>query len=160
MKPSQGVLMKGNRISFIAGWGAIDSNAHMANTAYLDFAADSRFTYFKENGFPGSEFSRRGIGPVVRKDEIEYFREYRLLEKGTVELKLAGISEDGSRFRLANLFYTEDGILAAVIKSTGGWLDLRSRTLTCPPAELLELLRALSKTDDYEPLPSSVKVAC
>lgn len=152
--------MNGKKTSFVAGWGVMDSNAHMANTAYLDFAADSRFNYFKENGFPGSEFARRGIGPVVRKDEIEYYREFRLLDTVTVELRLAGLSEDGSRFRLANLFYTEDGKLAAVIKSTGGWLDLKSRSLIRPPSELLELIRALSKTDDFEPLPSSVKVAC
>lgn len=34
--------------SFRAGWGEMDLNAHMANTAYLDLAADTRFMYFED----------------------------------------------------------------------------------------------------------------
>ena len=36
------------RRSFRAGWGQMDFNAHMANTAYLDLAADTRLVCFAE----------------------------------------------------------------------------------------------------------------
>ena len=59
---------------FLAGWRTMDFNGHLANTAYLDLAADVRMAFFAEHGFPPTEFRRLAIGPVVRKDELEYFR--------------------------------------------------------------------------------------
>jgi len=148
--------MQGNKQTFTVGWGALDANGHMANTAYLDYSADCRMMYFKANGFAMEEMLRRGVGPVVKKDEIEYRAEFRMLEKITVELQLAGISEDGSRFRFKNIFMKEDGKVAAVVVTTAGWLDHRKRCLTVPPDELLEIIKALPHTDDFEEFPSSV----
>ena len=37
--------------TLVAGWRDMDYNSHMANTAYLDRAADVRMMYFAENGF-------------------------------------------------------------------------------------------------------------
>ncbi|MFD0739551.1 thioesterase family protein, partial [Lysobacter koreensis] len=78
----------------IAGWGDMDFNSHMRNTAFLDKSADVRMMFFAEHGFPTHEFARRQIGPVVRKDEIEYFKEIRLLEEFRVTLAIAGLAED------------------------------------------------------------------
>ena len=36
----------------LAGWGDMDFNSHMRNTAFLDKAADVRMMFFAENGFP------------------------------------------------------------------------------------------------------------
>ncbi|HEY4231530.1 MAG TPA: thioesterase family protein [Thermoanaerobaculia bacterium] len=44
---------------FRAGWGTMDFNGHMANTAHLDLAADLRMAFFSERGFPPAEFRRR-----------------------------------------------------------------------------------------------------
>src|SRR5262245_41248760 len=60
---------------FVAGWATMDFNGHMANTAYLNLAADVRMAFFAEHGFPPGEFRRLAIGPVIQKDELEYFRE-------------------------------------------------------------------------------------
>ena len=61
--------------TFHVGWGDMDFNAHMRNTAYLDMSADVRMMYFAEHGFSMREFERRRIGPVVMRDELEYFRD-------------------------------------------------------------------------------------
>ncbi len=140
-----------------AGWGDMDFNSHMRNTAFLDKAADVRMMFFAENGFAMEEFTRRGFGPVIMKDEIEYLREVRLLEKIEVGLAVAGLSEDGSRFLLRNEFRTSDGKLAAKVTSLGGWLDLARRKLVVPPEALLESMRRLSKPDDFTVLPSSIR---
>src|SRR5579863_9460707 len=115
------------------GWGDVDFNAHMKNTAFLDKSADVRMMFFSENGFPISEFSKLNIGPVVMRDEIEYVKEIGLLEEARVNLFLAGLSEDGSRFLIRNDFYRTDGNLAARVTTGGGWLDLRARRLVPPP---------------------------
>ncbi|MBC7988805.1 MAG: thioesterase family protein, partial [Luteimonas sp.] len=61
-----------------AGWADMDFNSHMKNTAYLDKAADVRQMFLMEHGFPMEEFLRLRIGPVVMKDEVEYFNEVGL----------------------------------------------------------------------------------
>jgi acyl-CoA thioester hydrolase len=132
----------------------MDFNAHMKNTAYLDLAGDVRMMFFNDHGFPMAEFERLRIGPVVLKDELDYFRELRLLETVTVTLTLAGASENLSRFRLRNEFFTAEKKLAARIISTGGWLDLNARKLTIPPDTLAAAMKQLTRTEDFQTLPS------
>ena len=143
--------------TFHVAWAMLDANAHMANTAYLDACVDVRMMYFASRGFAASEFARLRIGPVVRRDEVDYFRELHLLDPIRVTFALAGISDDASRFKLRNEIYREDGQLAARLTSLGGWFDLNVRKLVAPPDALAEALRALDKTDDFEKLESSVR---
>lgn len=125
-----------------ARWGDMDFNGHMRNTAYLDASADVRMFFFEANGFSMREFERRRIGPVILRDDLEYFRELRLLEPVRVTLVAKEIGDDG-RFVLVNEFFREDGKPAARVTSTGGWLDLDRRKLTTPPEELRRLLEQL-----------------
>ena len=141
----------------MAGWGDMDFNSHMRNTAFLDKAGDVRMLFLSEHGFPMSEFMRLNIGPVVMKDEIAYVKEVLLLEEITVTLSLAGLAEDGSRWILRSDIIRPDGKLAARVNSTGGWLDLAVRKLIAPPPALMATWQVLEKTDDFQQLPSSVK---
>jgi acyl-CoA thioester hydrolase len=143
--------------TFVAGWGDMDFNSHMRNTAYLDKSADVRLMYFAENGFPTAEFMRLRIGPVIMKDEVEYFGEVQMLETLRVTFSQAGLAEDGSRFIVINEIYRSDGKLAARVTSTGGWLDLAARKLVVPPEALLRAMQSLAKTDDFQVLASSIK---
>lgn len=140
-----------------ARWADMDQNAHLANSAFLDMAVDVRMSFFLESGFPPTEFARRGFGPVVRRDEVDYLREVRLLEELTITMELAGMSENGSRFRMANNFFKADGQACVRIRTDGGWLDLANRRLSAPPPELLELMNRIARTDDFVVLPPSVK---
>lgn len=140
-----------------AGWGDMDFNSHMKNTAYLDKAADVRQMYLIEHGFPVDEFSRLRIGPVIMRDELEYFKEVRLQQQIRVNYSLAGHAPDGSRFLLRHEFFRPDGERSARVTSAGGWLDLDQRKLVAPPPALLAAMNSLERTDDFEVLPSSVK---
>jgi acyl-CoA thioester hydrolase len=142
--------------TLFAGWGDMDFNAHMRNTAYLDKSADVRMMYFAENGFPMAEFVRLKLGPVVLKDEVAYFRECRLLDEIVVTFSMAGLSEDASRMMLRNEFFRE-GVLCARVTSTAGWFDLAARKLAVPPENLAAPMRALARTEDFKVLPGSVK---
>jgi len=144
---------------FRAGWGTMDFNGHMANTAYLDLAADVRMAFFSEHGFPPAEFRRLAVGPVMQKDELEYFREVGLHEAVTVTYALLAMSADGSRFIIENEIWLMDaeasGSLAARVRSTGGWLDLRERRLVAPPAALLAAFDKVPRAADFRELPPS-----
>ncbi len=142
--------------TFHVRWGDMDFNAHMRNTAYLDTAADVRMLYFQEHGFAMREFEKLRIGPVIQRDELEYFRELRLLDPVKVTLELAGLSEDASRYLLRNDFFREDGTLVARVSTTGGWLDQSRRKLTAPPEALADVVRLLHRSEDFRELPSSL----
>jgi acyl-CoA thioester hydrolase len=138
---------------FLAGWGVMDANGHMGNWAYLNLAADARMAFFAEHGFPPTEFRRLAIGPVVRKDELEYFREIGLHETVTVTFAALGMSPDGSRFIVENEIWSAAGERAATIRSTGGWLDLRERKLVPPPPALFAAFRQVPRVDGFVELP-------
>jgi acyl-CoA thioester hydrolase len=138
-------------------WNHLDANGHMANTAYLDMAIDARFLYFTSCGFSPGDFLASGVGPVVRRDEVDYFRELRLLQRVRVNLMLAGISDDCSRFRIVNEFRRDDGEMAARVTSQCGILDVRARKLVAPPEKLSAALRALERTPSFETLDSSLR---
>lgn len=142
---------------FLAGWGTMDFNGHMGNTAYLNLAADVRMAFFAEHDFPPAEFRRLAIGPVVKKEEIEYFREIGLHEKVIVTYAVLAMSPDGSRFTIENEIWTANGERAAVVRSTGGWLDLRARKLISPPPELLAAFEHAPRAPGFVELPSSAR---
>jgi len=138
----------------LATWGDMDFNGHMRNTAFLDKSADIRLMFFAEHGLPIDKFLRLGIGPVVRKDDIDYFREIRLLEDLRVTLAAAGLSDDGARFLIRNEFWRADHSMAARVTSSGGWLDHKARKLVVPPEVLQAALREMPRTDDFQVLPA------
>src|SRR5688500_20188821 len=98
----------------------MDFNGHLANRAYLDLAADVRMAFFAEHGFPPSEFLRLAIGPVVRKDELEYFREIGLHEVVTATHAALGLSADAARVILENAVWPQRGQGAATNRATSG----------------------------------------
>jgi acyl-CoA thioester hydrolase len=142
---------------FQVGWRDVDPNGHVANMVYLQYAVDTRIGYFAANNFPPEAFRRHAVGPVIKHDFVEYFREVMMLENIRVTMENGGHSEDGSRFRVVNRVFKEDGVLAAKITSVGGWLSLKERKLIAPPDELKAAWTQLSRTEDFEELKSSIK---
>jgi acyl-CoA thioester hydrolase len=138
---------------FLAGWGTMDFNGHMANRSYLDLAADVRMAFFAEHGFPPGEFKRLGFGPVIQRDELEYFREVGLHDTVIVTHALLAMSADGAKFVVENEIWRAE-IRAARVRSTGGWLDLRARQLIVPPAALRSALDAMPRAADFVELPA------
>ena len=140
-----------------ARWGDMDFNGHMRNTAFLDACGDVRMQFFAEHGFAMREFERLAIGPVILRDELEYFRELRLLDPFDLSLAVSGSSADRSHFRMVNEFRRPDGERCAAVTSSGGWLDLRRRRFTAPPPELVAVLEQLPRTADFGELPTLVR---
>ena len=142
---------------FQVGWRDVDPNGHVANMVYLEYAVDTRIAFFASQAFPPQEFLRHGLGPVIKSDHVEYFREVLMLDEIRVTMENGGHSEDGSRFRVINNFYKTNGELAARVTSIGGWLNLKERKLMEPPEDLKNAWLALERTKDFEELKSSLK---
>jgi len=138
---------------YLTGWAMMDFNGHMGNTAYLNLAADVRIAFFAEHGFPPAEYRRLAIGPVIQREELEYFREIGLHEPVTVTFAALAMRADGGRFVVENEIWLGRE-RAATVRSTGGWLDLNVRKLVAPPPGLLAALEHVPRAPNFVELPA------
>jgi acyl-CoA thioester hydrolase len=138
---------------FIVRWSDSDANGHMRNTAYSEYAIDTRMSYLAEHGFPYEKFEELNVGPVILREEIDYLRELRLGETVEVDFTQLGLAPDGSRFRFAHDFWRPGGKKVARIVLAGGWLDLAARKLVRPPDALLQAISSVPRAEGFEELP-------
>ncbi len=138
------------RHEYQAQWRDMDFNQHMANSAFLDYAGNTRTLFSAAGGFTVARFAELQFGPVILEDRLTYKREIRLLESFTVDVQLAASTQDGRRFKIRNRFHTGEDVLCAVVDSIGLWLDLTTRTPRIPPDELRDAWLSAGRTDDFE----------
>ncbi len=141
------------KVSFSTRWADFDPNNHMRHSAYNDYAAESRVRLFNAYGLSLAEFNKLNIGPILFREETDFFREITLSDDISVELLLKGCSEKGERFKMQHKIYRGDGQLAATINIYAAWMDLGKRKLTGAPKMILDVLDQLDKTDDFELIP-------
>lgn len=137
-------------VKFTSRWADFDPNNHMRHSAYTDYAAEARVRMFNEYGLNLMEFNKLNIGPILFREETIFRREIRLSEDIRVEVFLKGISENGERFKFSHKIFKTEGSLAAEVEIYGAWLDLKTRKLTKPPKIVLEALKDIERTEDFE----------
>ncbi len=130
-------------------WADMDPNRHMRHTAYNDYAAQVRVAFMAENGMGLDTMEKLHIGPVLFREETRFLKEVRMGETIKVDMCLAGMSKDGERWKMVHHVYKQNDKLAAIITVEGAWIDMITRKLTPPPADLLVCFDNLEKTDDY-----------
>ena len=142
----------------VVRWQDIDANGHVRNTAYSEFATDTRFRYVAAHGYTQERFQELRFGPVILREETRYRREVLLGQTVMVNFMTAGLSADGSQWRVRQEVRLPDGREAATLTLDGGWLHLDTRRLIEPPPDLLAVLQRLPRTPDFEELPSLLRV--
>jgi len=80
---------------------------------------------------------------------VEYLSEIGLHDQVTITFSVLAMSVDGSRFVVENEIWSPRESRAAVVRSTGGWLDLRARRLVAPPAALLSALMQIPRSAEF-----------
>ena len=63
------------------------------------------------------------------------------------------MTRDGARWVVENEILSNAGERAAVVRSTGGWLDLRERKLVPPPPALFAALQQIPRALGFVELP-------
>jgi acyl-CoA thioester hydrolase len=142
---------------FRVRWSDLDANRHVRNTIFSEFATHTRFRLLEAHGFPQARFESSRFGPVMFREEIRYRRELLFGEEAAVNVRFAGLSEDGSQWRAHQEVARADGKQCAVLRIDGAWIHLDTRRLVAPPRELLDLLRSLPRTGDFEVLRSVLR---
>jgi acyl-CoA thioester hydrolase len=133
-------------------WSDCDMNGHVRHNAYADFCTHARIQWLRSQGFGFDTLVEQQFGPVIFKEWTEYVKEAKLSEHVAVVVRMAGLSEDGSRFRIHHEVYREDGRLAARHGIDGAWLNLATRKLMPPPKALADIFADLERTPGFETL--------
>ncbi|MHA7055646.1 acyl-CoA thioesterase [Aquimarina sp. M1] len=135
-------------------WNDIDANRHLANKAYIEYAAHTRMTFLSELGFDQRLLGKFNIGPVVFYEHIYYFKEVFYGRPVKVSLELAGMSEDGKFFEFVHNFYDHNGRNFARCEMMGAWLDLKTRKLIPLPEVMLQFMDKVERPEDFKILTS------
>ena len=132
-------------------WANLDANRHMRNTAYSEFATHGRIDYFNRHGYSLDVLGEEGIGPVLLKEEVVYFREVKMQEKLRITVALKRSTKDYDRYTITQDILKENGKKAARVEIHGAWMNLDTRQLVAPPQQLVEkVILTIPKTKDYE----------
>lgn len=137
-------------VEYQAQWRDMDFNQHMGNSAFLDYASNTRTEFSAARGFSVERWAELRFGPVVLEDRLSYRREIRLLERFTVDLEMAALASDGRKFKIRNTFRAEDGTVCAIVESAGLWFDLDARKPTVPTPELRAAWESAPHAADFE----------
>ncbi|MCV6631298.1 MAG: thioesterase family protein [Flavobacteriaceae bacterium] len=137
---------------FEVRWNDLDANRHLANSAYINFAAHTRMAYLIANGFNQKVLAKHNIGPVVFFEHIYYFKEVFGDQPVQVSLELEGLSEDGKFFEFVQNFYNFKGRNVAHYEMMGGWICLKTRKLIALPDEISSFITDAPKSKNFKVL--------
>lgn len=140
----QNIFFKGQVL-----WAQIDGNMHLRHSAYADFCAQARSNMLNTMGLSLNEFSKKKIGPILFREELNYLREIRLDEFITVSTVITKYNSLNSRFSFRHEIFKENEVRAAVVDVDGAWMNLVERKLTIIPADWKALIEKIPKSDDY-----------
>src|SRR5690606_35387091 len=104
----------------------------------------------KKSGLSLDEFAKRGIGPILFREELIYHREIGLDEKITVNVELTKLNTSNFRFSFRHKIYKENGVKAATINVDGAWLNLQERKLISIPEDWVQFIDKIPRSDDYQ----------
>jgi len=129
-------LMKSKKI--IVNSKYIDQNGHVGEAGYLSIAIDALWELNKEIG-TSKKFLELSCAPVTFSSQIDYIRE--VFEDEEIEFRIERLNppEDKRKWVRQIQLFKSSGDLAVKIVANGGWFDLKTRKITTPPQEIMEI---------------------
>lgn len=135
--------------NYTVRWADLDANVHMRHSAYNDYAAQTRLLFMAEKGFGMAWFKEHNVSPIILREETVFLKEIAGNETINIDVRLLRMSKDGARWSFMNRFFKESGVLSAQLVVDGAWMNLQTRKLTAPPAELLQLFDLVEKCEGF-----------
>ncbi|MEV0094234.1 thioesterase family protein [Streptomyces sp. NPDC050738] len=108
-----------------------DSQGHLNQAVYLQYAEHARWTYLQHGGIRQADLLDKGVGPVALEVTVRYLRELRAGDETLVDCRF--VWGEGKTFRIEQTIRRTDGTVCAEVTGVGGLLDLRARKLIPDP---------------------------
>jgi acyl-CoA thioester hydrolase len=138
-------------------WSDIDANHHVTHTAYATFATHARVEWMTSVGCSMARMFELNFGAFILKEETEYFREILLGEKVVVDIAYTGVSNDYAFWKFTHKIYKSNNKLAAKHTVYGAWINNKTRKITPPPKEILDMFVLLQRDADFEIITKSAR---
>lgn len=138
-------------------WADLDPNGHVRHSIYYDYGAQARVALLEKRGLGIKWMVKHMIGPVLFREQARFLRELHMSDEITIDFQVAGLSEDGRKWRIVHNIKRGDE-LCGMLDMDGAWLDLKARRIVVPPEELRMAFEDLPRTDDFEILESKSQV--
>jgi acyl-CoA thioester hydrolase len=135
-------------------WADLDPNGHVRHSVYYDWGAMVRLAFLERKGVGVAWMGSRAVGPVIFREEARFRKELRFVDQVHMDMRLAGASADGRKWRIRHRL-VRGADEAAIIEVDGAWLDLRARKIVVPPSELIQAFADAVRSEDFADLPSS-----
>ena len=130
-------------------WSDLDPNYHIRHSAYYDFGAFIRMSFFTEHGLGEKTLQQHNLGPILFREECLFKREVHFGDEVTINLKLTKASASYSRWSIQHEIIKGDDIVAAIINVDGAWIDTVRRKLTIPTLLVSSTFDAIPKAHDF-----------
>ncbi|MFJ6573296.1 acyl-CoA thioesterase [Streptomyces sp. NPDC091292] len=130
--------MSGFSVQVVVRGYETDTQGHLNQAVYLQYAEHARWSILQEAGIRQSDMVEAGVGPVVLETTIRYLRELRAGD--AVGVTCVFDWGQGKSFRITQTITKADGTVAAELTSAGGLLDLKERRLLPDPAARFKAL--------------------
>jgi acyl-CoA thioester hydrolase len=131
-------------------WSDLDPNYHVRHSAYYDYGAYSRISFFNEYGITTTSLMENNIGPILFREECVFRKEIKFGDEITINLRLDKASYDMSRWTIVHEIKKDGNILAAVMTVDGAWIDTQLRKLTKPPELFRKAFEQIPRTERFE----------
>ena len=142
--------MKKFEKKFVASWTDLDPNWHVANHAYIKYAADTRVAFFSVIKLDKEKFENLNLGPVLFYEHMHYYKEILMGVEFKVNVEINGYSDDGKFFSLFQNFYDSEGNHLAHLDLAFGVMDTKTRKLTSMPNVSFEILKSAAKSRSFK----------
>lgn len=142
------------RQPLVVRWSDLDPNGHVRHSVYYDWGALARISYLDRHGVGLGWMARNALGPVLFREEARFLREVRMGDGLSIDFQVAGLSEDGRKWRIRHAIVRGEDEAVAFLEVDGAWLDLNQRKIRVPPHDLAQALGELPRTADFAVLGS------
>ena len=131
-------------------WSDLDPNVHMRNSAYYDYAAQTRLYFLYDCGLDLKKMNELGFFPILFREEALFYKEIGFNKKFKVEIEMLKATSDYRKYSIICNFYLEDGTKATALTIEGAWMDGKTRKLTAPAELLKDAFDKMPKAANFE----------
>ena len=130
-------------------WSDLDPNFHLRHSAYYDFGAYIRISYFNDHGLSNQVLIDNHFGPILFREECIFRKELKMNDELTINLEVVKARKDLSRWTIQHQFM-RNGQLAAVLTVDGAWIDTQLRKLTNIPEQYRHIMESMPRAENFE----------
>src|SRR5262245_16828521 len=96
-------------------WSDIDQNRHLRHSAYYDYGATARVTFFAQHGLTNQMLEEFHIGPILFREEAVFRKEIKFEDEITIDLEVTRTKKDFSRWTIRHQIFRHGNTLCATL---------------------------------------------